>query len=169
MTTIAVKRSKDSINIAYDSQVTMGNMILENNIYNDKLYIWDDIVFCMAGAISHHELLKSFLSSYTRYTCGENEMYYIVRLFASFIKYLKELGKEELSSEYIVIINKKILAVDENLSNIFEVKTFWAIGSGRDYAITAMHLNKTAKSAVKVAGKIDPYTATPIKTHTIWY
>jgi len=44
---------------------------------------------------------------------------------------------------------------------------FYAIGSGRDYAMAAMHLGKTAPEAVEVAMALDSSTGNGIDTMTL--
>lgn len=44
---------------------------------------------------------------------------------------------------------------------------FHAIGSGRDYAIAAMHMGKTAREAVELACLYDVYTGGPITELTL--
>jgi len=46
-------------------------------------------------------------------------------------------------------------------------RDFHAVGSGRDYAIAAMHLGKTAEEAVSIACEFDCYSAGPVKTVTL--
>lgn len=44
---------------------------------------------------------------------------------------------------------------------------FFAIGSGRDFAIMAMHLGKTAEEAVSLASVYDAWTSGPIEVMTL--
>ncbi len=44
------------------------------------------------------------------------------------------------------------------------IDPFIAIGSGRKAALGAMHAGATAKRAVEIACKVDPYTAPPVRT-----
>ena len=44
---------------------------------------------------------------------------------------------------------------------------FYAIGTGRDYAMAAMHLGKTSKEAVEIAALFDPNTGMGINTLTL--
>lgn len=39
---------------------------------------------------------------------------------------------------------------------------FWAVGTGANYAIAAMHLGKTPREAVEIAAMFDPGTSAPI-------
>lgn len=44
---------------------------------------------------------------------------------------------------------------------------FYAIGSGSKAALGAMHMGASARQAVEIASKIDPYTGGPITTMTL--
>lgn len=44
---------------------------------------------------------------------------------------------------------------------------FFAIGSGRDFAIAAMHLGLSAEEGVKIACKYDAYTGGPIRVFQV--
>ena len=42
---------------------------------------------------------------------------------------------------------------------------FWAIGSGRDFALGAMHAGASARDAVIAASRFDPYTSDIVSAH----
>lgn len=44
---------------------------------------------------------------------------------------------------------------------------FHAIGSGRDFAIAAMHLGRSAREAVELAARYDIYTSLPVTEVTL--
>ena len=44
---------------------------------------------------------------------------------------------------------------------------FYAVGSGRKEALAAMHCGKSAREAVEIASRIDPYTGGAITTMTL--
>lgn len=46
-------------------------------------------------------------------------------------------------------------------------KPFYAIGSGRDFALMAMHLGKSAREAVALAALFDRYTNTEVQSLTL--
>ncbi len=57
----------------------------------------------------------------------------------------------------------------ESLPSVYEVLPPAAAGSGHDIAMTAMYLGKDAKEAVFVAGKLDCYTDTDVKSRLFKY
>ena len=53
----------------------------------------------------------------------------------------------------------------ERTPHPIEIKSpFYAQGSGRDYALMAMHLGRSAPEAVKLASELDPYTGGGVDT-----
>lgn len=58
-------------------------------------------------------------------------------------------------------------SADKKLPWIYEKKAPYAIGSGADFAITAMHLGKDAVEAVIVASKLDAYTGSTVHCYKL--
>lgn len=58
-------------------------------------------------------------------------------------------------------------SADKKLPWIYENKAPYAIGSGADFAITAMHLGKDAVEAVIVASKLDAYTGSTVHCYKL--
>ena len=65
---------------------------------------------------------------------------------------------ENLSVMMVSPDGREVYEMEEQLE-LFQIEgKFHAIGSGERYAIMAMHLGKTAREAVKLTSKYDPYT-----------
>lgn len=62
----------------------------------------------------------------------------------------------------ILIEDGQCFRLEDKLIKMPVKSPFHAIGSGRDYAIAAMHLGKTAREAVELACLYDVYTAAPV-------
>jgi hypothetical protein len=58
----------------------------------------------------------------------------------------------------IMIEGGKLFTLEDRLVKIEHDRPFFAIGSGRDFAMAAMHLSKTAAEAVRVSHAFDPDT-----------
>jgi len=71
-------------------------------------------------------------------------------------------GSESNSFEAIIIdiMGYAVLLDNSFLPSDPVWHPFYAIGSGKDIAYTAMHLGHSAAEAVKIAGEIDPWTGT---------
>jgi len=67
----------------------------------------------------------------------------------------------------LVGINGQLSRLEDKLVAFPVNSPFHAAGSGRDYAIAAMHLGKTAREAVELACLYDIYTGGPITEITL--
>ena len=65
----------------------------------------------------------------------------------------------------VLVLDRGKVYTANHLCRLVEViEPFIAIGSGRKAAMAAMHCGRSAREAVAIACKVDPYTAPPIKT-----
>ena len=75
---------------------------------------------------------------------------------------------EENSIAMLVIRQKGVIWVYENTPFAIEHEDEqFAIGSGRDYALAAMRLGKSAEEAVLLAAEFDPGTGNGVDTLTL--
>ena len=77
-------------------------------------------------------------------------------------------GKEDNDFDYL-LLNKKglYLATGFYGPRIKMHEKFWAIGSGKDAAITAMRMGASAKEAVRMASLCDVYTGSKIQVRKL--
>lgn len=72
---------------------------------------------------------------------------------------------ENLWSPILIITeDKRILKYERTPHPIEYEDNFFAIGSGRDFALCAMHLGKTSKEAIEIASKFDASTGNGVDT-----
>lgn len=65
----------------------------------------------------------------------------------------------------VLILDRGAVYTANHLCRPIEVTDpFIAIGSGRKAALAAMHCGRSAREAVAIACRVDPFTALPIKT-----
>lgn len=62
----------------------------------------------------------------------------------------------------LLIEHGKCFRLEDKLVKIPVASKFHAVGSGRDYAMAAMHYGKSAKEAVELACLYDVYTGGPV-------
>lgn len=62
----------------------------------------------------------------------------------------------------LLIEGEQVYRLEDRLIKIPVEARFHAVGSGRDYAMAAMHLGKTAREAIEIASLYDIYTGAPI-------
>ena len=94
-----------------------------------------------------------------------------------FVDWFGDLGKEpptilrdaHLDEDFdVLVLDRGKVYTANHLCRLIEViDPFIAIGSGRKAALAAMHCGRSAREAVAIACKVDPYTAPPIVTMTM--
>lgn len=140
MTTIAY----DGKTIAYDSRSTSGIKIGSDNL--NKRYRKNRVVFFLSGSVGDEESIAELWES------GETE--------------------SELDFHAFVVDDSGIWVFGgDSEAEVFRFRVEryerYAIGSGRDHAITAMDLGCDAKTAVKMAAKRDCCTGGKIRTYRV--
>lgn len=140
MTTIAYK---DGV-IAYDSRITNGSLISDDNAC--KKLVSRGVVFFFTGACADEQ---AFVDHYhgTKTATGLDVGAMVVdsgRVYiAGFDKDENELWKQEITDRY------------------------YATGSGESFAWTAMDLGCSARQAVEMAKKRDTGTGGRVRTHKV--
>lgn len=92
-------------------------------------------------------------------SAGEMQANELVRLWIE--RGMPEDGKPSVSQEFTAILicpDGAVRTLEDKLVQMPVFDRFHAIGSGRDYAIAAMHLGKDAVGAIEVAAVFDIYT-----------
>ena len=186
MTTIAVARIGGQVAIASDALVTFGDTRLGHGYEaNDKVFRIGDSWVGMAGTTAHFSVLRKALGSLP---ADELKLHSRDQLFDTFLKLhprLKEQyflnTKEEDSDPYessqftVLIANASGIFGVYSYREVFEFDRFWAIGSGRTFALGAMFATwDKARSArdlvecgVRAGCEFDKNSAGPIKAHTL--
>jgi ATP-dependent protease HslVU (ClpYQ) peptidase subunit len=186
MTTVCVVRKGAQLAIAADSLVTFGDTRLPHGYENnDKLFKVGDSYFGMSGTTAHFPVLRKALASLPK---EELRLASRDEVFDTFLKLHPKLKeqfflntKEEDADPYessqftVLIANAHGLFGVYSYREVFEFERFWAIGSGRAFALGAMHASYArAKSAADVARigvaagcEFDKNSAAPVRLHTI--
>lgn len=190
MTTLVVVKKAGQVAIAADTLVTFGDTSLSHRYEaNGKIFKVDTpagISYVgMAGTVAHFPVLRLAMAALPKdqLKLGSRD-----EVFATFIKLhpmLKESfflqTKEDDNDPYessqftVVIANASGIYGLYSYREVFEFKEFWGIGSGRSFALGAMHaVWNTAKTAreVAMAGmnagcEFDKNTAGPVEIFTL--
>lgn len=185
MTTVVVVKKNNQIAIAADSLVTFGDVRLSRAYEaNDKLLQIGNSWVGMSGSSAHFPVMRSLLSYLDNAQLGTRE-----QVFDTFIRVhqiLKEKyflnTKEDEDDPYE---SSQITALIANSTGIFGVysyrevfsfERFWAIGSGREFALGAMHAiynqrNMTAKKiaeiGVQAGAEFDKNSSLPLRVEVM--
>jgi ATP-dependent protease HslVU (ClpYQ) peptidase subunit len=186
MTTVAVVRKGAQVAIAADSLVTFGDTKLPHGYEtNAKLFKVGDSYFGMAGTTAHFPVLRKALAAMPT---DELKLHSRDEVFETFLKLHPKLKeqfflnpKEEDADPYessqftVLIANAHGLFGVYSYREVFEFERFWAIGSGRSFALGAMYAGydklKTAREiaalGVAAGNEFDKNSAAPVRLHTI--
>ena len=186
MTTVAVVRKGAQVAIAADSLVTFGDTKLPHGYEtNAKLFKVGDSYFGMAGTTAHIPVLRKALAAMP---ADELKLHSRDEVFDTFLKLHPKLKeqfflnpKEEDADPYessqftVLIANAHGLFGVYSYREVFEFERFWAIGSGRSFALGAMYAGydnlKTAREiaalGVEAGNEFDKNSAAPVRLHTI--
>jgi ATP-dependent protease HslVU (ClpYQ) peptidase subunit len=71
----------------------------------------------------------------------------------------------ESHNNWLIAYDGKLVSVTYDLSVSYH--DYWAVGSGWEYARTALHLGKTVEEAIGVACELTIFCAPPISIHEL--
>ena len=185
MTTIVVVRKGDSAVIAADTLTTFGTTRLAPAYDRSphKIVRYRDSYVGVAGSAAHQLVLENVLQRNPNLDLdGRAAIYESFRKLHPVLKDEAFLNpKEEEDDPYessqmtVMLANPTGIFAVYSMREVFEFDRFWAIGSGRDFALGAMFaLFPKARSAAAVAeagvtagAEFDTGTALPINLHEV--
>lgn len=190
MTTLVIVKKAGQVAIAADTLVTFGDTRLSSRFEsNSKIFRLDNVqgahYIGMAGSVAHFPVLRKALMGLPREQLRLGSKEQIFDTFTLLHPLLKDQfflqTKEDDNDPYessqfsVVIANAFGIYGLYSYREIFEFKEFWGIGSGRSFALGAMHAcwdkAKTAKD-VALAGvhagcEFDKNSALPAELYTL--
>ncbi len=191
MTTLVVVKKAGQIAIAADTLVTFGDTSLTHRFEaNSKIFKVDAPVvgtsyIGMAGTVAHFPALRKAMAALPKedLKLGSRD-----EVFDTFIKLhplLKDTfflqTKEDDNDPYessqftVVIANASGIYGLYSYREVFEFKEFWGIGSGRSFALGAMHAcwdkartaREVALAGMNAGCEFDKNSAGPIEVFTL--
>lgn len=186
MTTVVAVRKGGQVVMAADSLVTFGDTRLSHKAEaNRKLFTVDDAsggrsVFALAGAAAHLLVLQHALAAQPAEALRLGSKDEIFRTFTLLHSVLKDSfylqGKEDEHEPYessqftMLLANSSGIYGIYSYREVFEFKQFWSIGSGRSFALGAMHAvydkarsaRDVAEAGVAAACEFDRNSAGPV-------
>lgn len=167
MTTVVAVRKGSQVVIAADTLVTFGDTRLSNaQEDNRKVFEVDGAegrsLFAASGSVAHFPALRHALAAIGKDGLRLRSRDEIYRTFTKVHPLLKESfflqTKEEEHDPYessqfsLLLANATGIYGVYSYREVFEFKQFWSIGSGRSFALGAMHaVYAKARSAREVA------------------
>jgi ATP-dependent protease HslVU (ClpYQ) peptidase subunit len=185
MTTIVVVRKGDTAVIAADSLTTFGTTRLAPAYDRSpqKVVRYRESFIGVAGSAAHQLVLENILERNRDLDFrGRPAIYETFRKLHPILKDEAFLNpKEEDDDPYessqmtVMIANASGIFAVYSMREVFEFDRFWAIGSGRDFALGAMYsvYNRTrgaaaiAEAGVVAGAEFDTGTALPINLHEV--
>ena len=185
MTTIVAVRKNGITAIAADTLTTFGNTRLPAALdaSHDKILHCADSYIGVCGSAAHHLVLANLLAK----TPGVqlNSKAEIFETFRKLHPVLKEEcflnPKEDEEDPYessqitALIVNASGIYGIYSMREVFEYTQFWAIGSGNEYALGAMHhvfekyasAAEVARAGVEAGIAFDRNSASPVTLYSV--
>ncbi len=167
MTTLVVAKKAGQVAIAADTLVTFGDTRLSHRFeVNSKIFKVDTTAGMsyvgMAGTVAHFPVLRKAMAALPKELLKLGSKDEVFDTFVKLHPVLKETfflqTKEDDNDPYessqftVVIANASGIYGLYSYREVFEFKEFWGIGSGRSFALGAMHACwDKAKTAREVA------------------
>jgi ATP-dependent protease HslVU (ClpYQ) peptidase subunit len=185
MTTIVAVRKNGYTAIAADTLTTFGNTRLHasQDASHDKILRIGDNYVGVCGSAAHHLVLSSLLARTPDVQLSSKEA--IFETFRKLHPILKEEcflnPKEDEEDPYessqitALIINIHGIFAIYSMREVFEFTQYWAIGSGHEFALGAMHQAYTrcdnaadiARAGVETGIAFDKNSADPITLYNV--
>jgi ATP-dependent protease HslVU (ClpYQ) peptidase subunit len=185
MTTLVVVRKHNEVAIAADSLTTFGDTRLSaqfDRIY-DKIVHYRDTYIGLCGSAAHQLVFESLLAQHKDLDFGSKQA--IFETFRKLHPILKDQHflnpKEEEDDPYestqitALIANGSGIFGVYSMREVFEYTQFWAVGSGREFALGAMQAlyrrlrtaTAIAKAGVEAGATFDKNSGLPMTMYTL--
>ena len=148
MSVVAVRKEKGKITIGADSIRISGWGTQEKDKLAKLFRINKDMVLGTAGSCATASLFRSFLDNHLPKMNDEYGWTLLMREFADHLSEVKSGPKFE-DSIFIVVHRGKIFFLGGYF--VREVKDYYAIGAGMDYALAALYLGASVEKAIRTA------------------
>ncbi len=185
MTTIVAVRKGDQVAIAADSQTTFGDdqkLLAGYDVFHDKIFRMGANYLAVSGSAAHDLVLQGALKSVKKLDLTSRQA-----IFDTFRKlhpklkdgfYLRPEEDEEdpyeSSQMMVMIANAHGIFAVYPMREIYEFSRFWAIGSGRKFAMGAMYAaydqdlsaREIAELGVRAGCEFDASSSLPMTVYT---
>jgi len=185
MTTLVAVRKAGTITIAADSLTTFGDLKLsaEFDKSYDKILQHRDTYIGLCGSAAHQLVFESLLKDGKDIDLSSKAaIFETLRKLHPILKEQHFLNpKEEEDDPYestqitaLIASPRGIFGV-YSMREVFEYTRFWAVGSGREFALGAMHVSYArlksseaiARAGIECGVTFDKNSALPMTLHTL--
>jgi len=185
MTTLVAVRKSHEIAIAADSLTTFGDTRLSADYDRtfDKIVHYRNTYVGLCGSAAHQLVFESLLAKHSELDFSNKAA--IFETFRKLHPILKEQHflnpKEEEDDPYestqitALIANQNGIFGVYSMREVFEYTRFWAVGSGREFALGAMYAQyprlrsatAIAKAGIEAGATFDKNSALPMTLYTV--
>ncbi len=186
MSTIVAVKKNGKACIAADTLTTFGEIkqLSEYDSTHDKIHLYNDTYFGIAGSAAHHIVIQSALEKYGAELEFNNQraVFESFRILHPILKEEYFLNpKDEDDDPYessridTLIVNPHGIFAVYALREVFDYSRFWAVGSGGNIALGAMYAvydradnaEEIAKIGIEAGATFNSATALPMTSYTI--
>lgn len=159
MSVVCCKILKDKIEIASDSIMTIGRSQTKgSDVEYAKLDKINDIIIGSTGSCEESALFQLYCKTHSPKEAKNDD---ILEFVIEFIEWKrKKIDKWDYSNNYILAFHGKAFWIENYFVN--EIKTYRAIGAGRDFAMAALFLGHSVEESVSVACELSTLCEKPI-------
>ncbi len=162
MTVVAARKYPDRIEFAADSIVTRGStQITDRSIAAPKLFQQNGLTIGLTGALAEGSLMQIFTRNHKPASASLEGVIDFLFEFEGWVR--NRDTAFTIDNAYLIGFEGKLFRTYPRF-DVFEVSEFDAIGAGQDFAITAMHLEKTPTEAVSIACVLSVWCSLPVST-----
>jgi ATP-dependent protease HslVU (ClpYQ) peptidase subunit len=164
MSVVAAKKYADKLVFAADSIRVSGYLSETSRVSGHeqgKLFEVNDIVIGSVGWIMELSFMQLFARNHKPSApTVEAVLEYIVEFYTWAKKKDDTFGKR---NSYLMGMEGEIFRISDGYL-VEKINEFSAIGAGREFALTAMYLDKTPQEAVEIANELCIYCSAPVNT-----
>lgn len=185
MSTIVAVKKNGRISIAADTLTTFGDMRQpqEYELSSDKIHRFGDHYIAIVGSAAHHIVMQHALQKFERQDL--NSRMQVFEWFRDLHPVLKDdyflNPKDEDDDPYessridALLVNRSGIYGLFALREVFHYSKFWALGSGAEYAMGALHVaydvyddtEEIAKRAVQASCTFSTSSALPLTVYSL--
>lgn len=160
MSVVAARKYENHISFAADSISVAGSTRITQRI-ETSAKVFQSNGLTLGGAGSAREL--SMISLYVRnHSPINDDLESMIDFVWRFEKWVQERDDDfKAENHYLLAFQAGLYRTYGGLE-IFQVNEFDAVGAGQDYAITALHLEKTPHEAVDIACQLSVWCHPPV-------